>query len=54
MNTPKNKRDEKQKKLDELCELASMANEPFATDILGSYTGTGADGDVPEQDVDDL
>lgn len=24
------------------------------SDILGSYTGTAADGDVPEQDADDL
>ncbi len=24
------------------------------SDILGSYTGTAADGDVPEQDPDDL
>ena len=24
------------------------------SDILGSYTGTDADGDAPEQDVDDL
>lgn len=24
------------------------------SDILGSYTGTAADGDIPEQDVDDL
>ena len=24
------------------------------SDILGSYTGTAADGDTPEQDADDL
>ena len=24
------------------------------SDILGSYTGTAADGEAPEQDVDDL
>lgn len=24
------------------------------SDILGSYTGTGADGEKPEQDADDL
>lgn len=24
------------------------------SDILGSYTGTGADGEAPEQDADDL
>lgn len=24
------------------------------SDILGSYTGTGANGEAPEQDVDDL
>ena len=24
------------------------------SDILGSYTGTDADGEAPEQDVDDL
>lgn len=24
------------------------------SDVLGSYTGTDADGEAPEQDVDDL
>lgn len=24
------------------------------SDVLGSYTGTAANGDLPEQDVDDL
>ncbi len=26
----------------------------IASDILGSYTGTPADGEIPEQDPDDL
>ncbi|NLO84586.1 MAG: hypothetical protein GX096_04045 [Clostridiales bacterium] len=37
-----------------LCDMAHMADEPMSTDVLGSYTGTAADGDVPEQDADDL
>jgi hypothetical protein len=37
-----------------LCEMAHMANEEASTDVLGSYTGTGAKGDPPEQDADDL
>lgn len=37
-----------------LCEMARMADEENSTDVLGSYTGTGADGDPPEQDADDL
>lgn len=37
-----------------LCELAHMADEESSTDVLGSYTGTGENGDVPEQDADDL
>ncbi len=28
--------------------------EDILSDILGSYTGTAADGGVPEQDADDL
>jgi len=34
--------------------LQEMAHEPQSTDILGSYTGTPADGGVPQQDADDL
>ena len=37
-----------------LCDMAHMAYEPAATDVLGSYTGTGAGGDAPVQDADDL
>ena len=37
-----------------LCDMAHMADEPAATDVLGSYTGMGADGEPPVQDVDDL
>ena len=37
-----------------LCDLARMADEWDATDVLGSYTGTGEDGEEPVQDVDDL
>ncbi len=37
-----------------LCELAHMADEPASTDVLGSYTGTGQNGDRPVQDADDL
>ena len=34
--------------------LQEMAHEPQSTDVLGSYTGTPADGGVPQQDADDL
>ena len=34
--------------------LQEMANEPQSTDVLGSYTGTPADGGKPQQDADDL
>ena len=37
-----------------LCDLAHMADEEASTDVLGSYTGTGAGGDAPVQDADDL
>lgn len=34
--------------------LQEMAHEPQSTDVLGSYTGTPADGGKPQQDADDL
>ncbi len=34
--------------------LKDMANETQSTDVLGSYTGTPADGGLPQQDADDL
>ena len=34
--------------------LQEMAHEPQSTDVLGSYTGTPADGGMPQQDADDL
>ena len=34
--------------------LQEMAHEPQSTDVLGSYTGTPADGGLPQQDADDL
>lgn len=34
--------------------LARMADEHDSTDVLGMYTGMGADGDDPVQDQDDL
>ncbi len=37
-----------------LFEMARMADEPNSTDVLGSYTGTAADGEDPVQDADDL
>ncbi len=37
-----------------ICPLKDMADEPAATDVLGSYTGTGQNGDTPVQDADDL
>lgn len=40
--------------IEHLCDMAHMADEPAATDVLGSYTGTGAGGDSPVQDADDL
>ena len=37
-----------------LCDLAHMADEEDSTDVLGSYTGMGQDGEAPVQDADDL
>ena len=37
-----------------LCEMARISEEENSTDVLGSYTGTGADGEPPVQDADDL
>ena len=37
-----------------LCDMAHIADREASTDVLGSYTGTGADGDAPVQDADDL
>lgn len=34
--------------------LPTMNQEEIPSDVLGSYTGTGADGLSPEQDADDL
>ncbi len=34
--------------------MASISKESIPSDVLGSYTGTPADGLVPEQDADDL
>ena len=40
--------------IDRLCSLAHMALEEPRSDVLGSYTGEGEDGDYPVQDADDL
>ncbi len=45
----KNRKREKEMQL-----MSSMAKEPEATDVLGSYTGTPRDGGKPDQDADDL
>jgi len=37
-----------------LCDMAHIADREGSTDVLGSYTGTGAHGDRPVQDADDL
>lgn len=34
--------------------LQQQGRGPIHSDILGSYTGTPEDGEVPEQDADDL
>lgn len=46
----------KRKRIDEqeLNVLSDMCRRPQATDVLGSYTGTSADGGQPVQDADDL
>jgi len=38
--------------IEKLCALSHMSDE--GADVLGSYTGTGEDGDYPVQDADDL
>lgn len=44
------------KKVDpcKLCDLAHIADEKESTDVLGSYTGMGRQGEDPVQDQDDL
>lgn len=37
-----------------LCDMAHIADHQASTDVLGSYTGTGVNGDSPVQDADDL
>ena len=37
-----------------LCDMAHIADHQASTDVLGSYTGTGANGETPVQDADDL
>ena len=37
-----------------LCDMAHIADHQASTDVLGSYTGTGKDGEPPVQDADDL
>lgn len=34
--------------------LREQGRGAIASDVLGSYTGTPKDGEVPEQDADDL
>lgn len=41
-------------KIKRLMILPHMADEEPHSDVLGSYTGTGTDGESPVQDVDDL
>lgn len=38
----------------EIADIWQENNAEFATDVLGSYTGTGKDDLQPEQDADDL
>lgn len=38
----------------ELDILRRMSTRRDSTDVLGSYTGTAADGEQPVQDADDL
>ena len=42
------------KKRKKICDLADVASREGSTDVLGSYTGTGANGEAPVQDADDL
>lgn len=37
-----------------VCDMAHICDHQASTDVLGSYTGTGADGESPVQDADDL
>lgn len=34
--------------------LRETGKDEIPSDVLGSYTGMGTDGDSPEQDADDL
>jgi len=44
----------KKDKIKNLMILPRIADEQPHSDVLGSYTGTGANGDRPVQDADDL
>ena len=39
---------------DEAKTLREQGRGPIYSDILGSYTGTAENNDIPEQDADDL
>lgn len=39
---------------DDSLTLRQQGRGPIPSDVLGSYTGTPEDGEVPEQDADDL
>jgi len=38
--------------IEKLCTMSHLSEEGI--DVLGSYTGTGENGDYPVQDADDL
>lgn len=48
---------DKKKVIDVLNEAKTLQHQgrgSIQSDVLGSYTGTGADNEPPEQDADDL
>ncbi len=42
------------KDLGDIAQPLSRSVDGIESDVLGSYTGTAADGTAPEQDADDL
>jgi len=42
------------KKSQKVCDMAEIADREANTAVLGSYTGTGKNGERPVQDADDL
>ncbi len=52
--TPRRKKEAPVDVMDDAETLQKQSRHLVLSDILGSYTGTDADGEKPDQDADDL